>query len=481
MKFAYSNKQMREADANTIAGGIPSFTLMERAGGALAQAVESAMRAQGIDEALFVCGGGNNGGDGFVAARILFERGKEVNVLCLADRFSEDCALAKAKYGGEIFGRIPRRRFALVVDCLFGTGLSRAPEGDGKFLIEFINSCGAYVIACDLPSGLSESGIAYEPCVAANEMVAVGGLKQALLFADGADVCGKITVADIGIVFSEPGAEVWERKDVARYFPRKKSNSHKGDYGNACILGGEAVSGAAFLAVGACLKSGAGYTRLFVPPAVYSAAIGKNPSCILQSFADVEENILASDAIAFGFGAGTGEWAYDIVKKLLKSFCGTLVLDADALNSIARFGREVLKEKKCSVILTPHPKEFSRLTGIAVSDILKDPVRHAREFARDYRVTVLFKNNRSVITDGERVAINLTGSPVLAKGGSGDMLAGYLAGTAARGISPYEAACCSAYVCGKAGEAAANEWGEYAPDAQDVISRIPYIMRDIIH
>ena len=228
MKYAFSNEQMRRADAATIAAGTPSLELMERAGQALARAVAEAMSKKGASDALFVCGGGNNGGDGFAAARILADAGEDVSVLCLAEKFSPDCAAMRERYKGETLGRIPRRRYGVIVDCLFGTGLARPIEGINKTLVDFINGSGAYVIACDLPSGLGECGIAPEVCVRADETVAMGQMKQALLMADGADFAGTVTVAQIGIHAEERGAEVWEASDVKQLFPPRRSNTHKG-------------------------------------------------------------------------------------------------------------------------------------------------------------------------------------------------------------------------------------------------------------
>ena len=472
MKYAYSNEQMRRADAATIAAGTPSLILMERAGAALAEAVSAAMRARGAGDVLFVCGGGNNGGDGFVAARILQERGEDVAVLCLAKKFSADCEAVRAKYQGEVFGRIPRRRYALIVDCLFGTGLTRAIEGENAALVNFIMGSGAYVIACDLPSGLMEGGIAGSPCVAADETVTMGQCKQALLLADGADYAGRITVADIGISPVEAGAEVWENADVKALFPKRRSNSHKGSYGAACILAGGAYSGAAFLAAGACLKSGAGYTKLCVTGELYPHAIGKLPAAILREYKALDGDIFASDAIAVGMGSGVSEQLYVYIAELLANYTGTLILDADALNTLSAYGTELLSKHACRVVLTPHPKEFSRLVERPVKEVLADPVGMAKELAARYRVTVLLKNNRSVITDGARVAINPTGSPSLAKGGSGDVLSGILVGTCARGVAPFEAACVASYLLGRAGEIAAREMGEYAPDPTDIIACI---------
>ena len=479
MKYAFSNEQMRRADAATIAAGTPSAELMERAGSALARTVAKAMEQKGVSDALFVCGGGNNGGDGFVAARILSEAGEDVSVLCLAEKFSPDCAAVREKYRGEVLGRIPRRRYGVVVDCLFGTGISRPVEGEGKALVDFINGCGAYVVACDLPSGLLECGIAPEVCVRADETLSMGQLKRALIMADGVDCAGKVSVADIGIYAEERGAEVWEAADVKKLFPKRLSNTHKGSYGAACILAGGAYSGAAFLAAGACLKSGAGYTKLCVTEPLFSGAVGKLPAVILRKFTAIDGDILACDCIAAGMGSGVSEQLYVHLAQLLEAYTGTLVLDADALNTLAAYGTEVLDKKSCKVILTPHPKEFARLVGKPCAEVLADAVGEAKAFAALRGVTVILKNNRSVITDGERVAINPTGSPALAKGGSGDVLSGLLAGICARGVAPFDAACAASWLLGKAGELAAQAMGEYAPDPTDTIRFLPDAMRSL--
>lgn len=478
MKYAFSNDQMRRADAAAIAAGTPSLELMERAGQALARAVSDAMRRKGAAEAIFVCGGGNNGGDGFAAARILRDEGEDVSVLCLAQNFSPDCAAMRARYQGEVLARIPRRRYAVAVDCLFGTGLSRPIEGENGALVAFLASCD-YVVACDLPSGLKECGIAPEVCVRADETVSMGQLKCALLMADGADCAGRVQVADIGIPATERGAEVWEAADVAKYFPPRRSNTHKGSYGSACILAGDAYSGAAFLAAGACLKSGVGYTKLCVSEKLFPAAIGKLPAVVLKEFRAIDGDVLAADCIAAGMGAGVSERLYVYIAELLGAYTGTLVLDADALNTIAAYGIEVLDKKSCRVILTPHPKEFARLAGKPVGEVLSDAVNEAKEFALRRQVTLIFKNNRSVITDGERVAVNPTGCAALAKGGSGDVLSGLLAGTCARGVAPFEAACVASWLLGRAGEIAAQKMGEYAPDPTDIIGFLPEAMRSL--
>lgn len=479
MKLSYTIAQVREADNAAITAGTSVETLMERAGAALANAVQGAMRRLGVDDVLFVCGGGNNGGDGFVAARILQEQGEDVAVLSLAQKHSPACAAAKNSFHGETVGLMMRRRYALIVDCVLGTGLKSAPTGDAAALIEYINNSGAYVIACDIPSGLFENGVALAPCVKADETVSMGLMKNALLLSDGADVAGEIQVADIGLMPLAGGAEVWESGDVRTLFPKRKSNSNKGSYGSAVIIGGSAGSGAGFLAAGACLKSGAGYTKLYFPQEIYPHAVGKLLACILREFHAVEREMLDADCLAIGMGAGTSENLYHTVYKLLTSYQGTLVLDADALNSLSEYGKTVLQKKTCKVVITPHPKEFSRLIGVGVGEVLSGAVTLAQEFARTYGVTVVLKNNRTVITDGTRVAINTTGSPALAKGGSGDVLTGLLAGTCARGVEPYEAAVASCFVLGRAGELAAKALGEYSVDATDIIDFLPDSIKNL--
>lgn len=479
MYYAYANEEMKRADAAAIADGTPVSELMERAGSALAQKASAAMRALGVGDVLFVCGGGNNGGDGFVAARILADAGEEVAVLCMAGRFSKACAAARDRYKGELLGRPPRRRYAVVVDCLFGTGLARPVGGEEAALVQWINACGAHVIACDLPSGLSDGGIALPVCVHADETLTMGAVKQALILSDGADAAGSIEVADIGIRPSCGGAEIWEDADVAAYFAGRRSNTHKGTYGAACILAGGALSGAAFLAAGACLRSGAGYTKLCVSDEMYPYAAGKLPAAVLKRYQAIDGDILAADCIALGMGSGVSERLYVHIAELLTTYTGTLLLDADALNTVSTYGTEVLKDKACKLIVTPHPKEFARLTGCSVGEIMRDPIGAAGRFAADYGAVVVLKNNRSVISDGARMAINPTGSPALAKGGSGDALSGFLAGTCARGVPPFEAACVASYLLGRAGELAAEQIGEYSADATDIIALFAQAIRSL--
>ena len=282
-----------------------------------------------------------------------------------------------------------------------------------------------------------------------------------------------------------PEAEIWNDERVRACFPKKKQSSNKGDFGSVAVLAGYGALGAPLLSVGAALKTGAGYTHLYLPPTEHelvdelrrTVLTAKYPAMIFHLY----HGELPHTAVAFGMGAGVGEKQLEMVKSLLKDYRGTLILDADALNTLAaHHAVELLKKKNCRVILTPHPVEFSRLTGRSAEELLADPVHAARDFSKEFGVTVVFKSDRSVIAEGDRVAVNHTGSPVLAKGGSGDVLSGFLAGTAARGVPPFEAAAASCYLLGRAGELAARENNEYSPDATDIIEYLSKAVSSIL-
>lgn len=469
MKYSYTFKQIFEASRKFSKKFSDPFELMRRSAQKLAEVVLEEMEP-GAD-VLFVCGGGIAGRDGFAAAQILYDKKVDVAVFCPERRLSDDCRAMRERFCGEIFEKPIRRRYSLIVDCLFGTE-PYTLQGD-CMPISFINDSGARVIAYDIPSGLPESGVISGPCVRADVTLTVGGLKHALFLSDGADVSGKIILADLGLELPS-GVEIWDNCDVREFFPKRKSNVNKGDFGAACLLAPTLeYTGSAFLAADACLRSGAGYTKLFIPPEVYPFAIGKIPACILKKFIGVSEEILSAQSIALGMGGGINRELYETICKLLEEYSGILILDADALNVLALYGLEPLGNKKCQVILTPHIKEFSRLIGKEVREILNDELILAKEFALKYGLTLVLKSNRTVVTNGTRTAINITGTPALAKGGSGDVLTGFLAGTCARGVRPYEAACVSTYLLGKAGELAAMDLGEYSPHAMDVLERLP--------
>jgi NAD(P)H-hydrate epimerase len=207
-----------------------------------------------------------------------------------------------------------------------------------------------------------------------------------------------------------------------------------------------------------------------VPSDLFPHYIGKLPSCILQEGQDITREVCSSQCVAVGMGMGATAQTYHTVEKLLQEYEGILILDADALNVLAEYGKGILKQAKCRVVLTPHLKEFSRLTGRSVREIKSNLIDEAKNFAREYGVILLLKSNTSVVTDGERLALVPVNQPVLARAGSGDILSGYLAGTCARGVAPFDACCVSTYVLGFTAAVMESAQGEYIPNASDLLS-----------
>ena len=427
--------QMRQADSYTINQlNIPSETLMRRAGIAIADEVAAVADKKSANKILVVCGTGNNGGDGYVCAEELKSRGYDVTVYAMEGNLSADCARERAAYGGTYAEEISAD---IIVDCLFGTGLCRTVSGEYAQVIEKINQSGSYVISADIPSGLNGDNGKAEGCaVNADITVAIAENKSGYFLNDGPDYCGTVIKRDIGITCPETDyMQIFEDCDIKKFYPKRRRKSHKGTYGTAqLIAGSERYIGAAALAAEAALKSGCGYVKLNTYSQNRFSLATKLPQVIFSDDID-----FSADCIAVGSGCGVSEDLYKTIQKILRIYSGTLIIDADGLNSLAKFGVEILKDKKCNVIITPHIKEFSRLSNFSVGEILSDPITHARNFANKYNVTVLLKSAVSVLTDGTRVILLHRGNSALAKGGSGDILFGFACGTAARGVDGFNA------------------------------------------
>ena len=470
----YTSAQMRAADDYTIKTlEVPSEELMQRAGLGIAEEVAAVAEAE--DKILVVCGTGNNGGDGYVCAGELLRRGFNVEVYALSGRLSADCEREKGKFSGTYAQTIVGD---IIVDCIFGTGLCREVVGEAASVIKAINASGAYVISADIPSGLSgDNGKAMGVAVKADKTVAIGALKTGFALADGFDCCGAVTVKDIGICLDKSSfAEVYEDEDIAKLFPARPRNSHKGTFGTATLMSGSPqYIGAAVLSVAAALRSGCGYVKVVCAEVVKNAIVPNFPQTVFTTKCD-----LTSRAIAIGMGCGASRALYDGIAHLMREYEGTLIIDADGINSIAQYGVDALKDKKCTVILTPHAKEFSRISGRDIDEILSSPIAIAQEFAKKYGVIVLLKGAGTVITDGRRTVINARGCSALSKAGSGDMLAGFMCGSIARGLSPMEGAACAAYTLGAAAELAAGEFTEYCAVAGDVLAKIPQAVKNFM-
>ncbi len=481
---------MRAADEYTInVKGIPAQTLMERAGNVLA---ERAIPMQKGGRILVVCGGGNNGGDGFICARILRLKGLFVDVVCVAERFSEDCKIAMEKYratGGVVENEFPQRGYSLVVDCLLGTGFKGELSETYANAIAQVNGYkkqGAKILSADIPSGVNgDNGRVEKIAVQADVTVCIGEYKAGVYLGYGIDCAGEIERADIGIVLPENNyAQLTKNEDIKALLPKRRRNSNKGTYGRAAIVAGSlAYTGAAYLATMACLRSGAGYTTLFTPSGILSHYILTMPEALLQPLCEGNsvafneayfERLLSYDSIAYGMGMGNTKEVAKGAKYLLRKYEGKLILDADALNALATHANpnKIFKNKKCDVVITPHVKEFSRLLGENVGGILQNGLNAPVAFAKDNEVAVYLKNAVSILTDGERVFVNTSGNSGQAKGGSGDVLSGVIAGLCAQGLSAFDGARVGGYIVGKAADIAVRGQGEYSLLASDVIENL---------
>lgn len=494
MKYLLTSEQMKEADAFTTQQlGVPYLELMERAGEALFQEAKSLSKKGKI---LCVCGSGNNGGDGYVCGRKLLLSGRTVDGFSFGNNPTEGCQINRAEFeinGGKMLDEMPDGGYSLVIDCLFGIGYTPRENEEAERIIQKINALkkrGAKVLSADIPSGVSgTNGLVKGVAVCADRTVCFGEIKTGAVLGDGLDYCGEIRRADIGIclpAFDTEGegyAHLIEDSEIAPLLPKRKRNTHKGNYGVATIVAGsERYTGAAYLSATAAARSGAGYTRLYTPNSILPLFALKTPEVLLCPLNEggralFNEEIYAqmpSGGLAIGMGLGVSEEVAQGVEYLVKNHVGALVIDADGLTSLAEYAAdrlgEIFSSKSCEIILTPHPLEFARLLQKTTTEVLENDIALAKEFALKYGVTVLLKGASSIVTDGTRTSVCIAGTAGQAKGGSGDVLSGVLAGLAAMKLSAYDAARAGALLCGRAAEIATREQGEYSLLASDSIA-----------
>ncbi len=469
---------MRQADEFTINKlGINEKELILRAGTAVAEEIKKRLRGGRV---LVCIGKGNNGEDGRIIADILSR--------------THGFTVASISVANGIF-KMFDRDFDIIVDCIFGTGLDRNVEGKYKEAIDRINASGAFVVSCDIPSGLNgDTGMVMGTAVKANLTVAIQEYKLGHFLNDGPDYSGQVIAKDIGIsIWGDDYVKKITDSEASKLFQRRARNVNKGVMGKCSVIGGSkdypgsvVISHTALLA----LKMGIGYSAICVPDCIFNAVATIHPECIVTTtlddgnsmFFDKEklDKFLNYNAISIGMGLKVDEQKYEIIKYLLSNFSGNLIIDADGLNTLAKYGVNVLKDAKCQVVLTPHIAEFSRLIGKSVDEVLQNELALAKEFAKEYKVTLILKSATTLITDGEEVYLNTTGCNGMAKGGSGDALSGILAGLLAREGDVFHASVVACYVFGKAGEFVQKRDSEFTLTATDMIQALPQVIRDLV-
>jgi len=504
-----SSSEMRELDRHAIESlGIPTGTLMENAGRAVADWLLRE-RPTGAEVSI-VCGRGNNGGDGLVAARHLHQLGSEVRVVLLGDvaDLSADAAinLDRARRVGvplcHCDWRQPSR--GVVVDAIFGTGLSRVVDGLEAEWIRRINACRVtargrvQVVSVDLPSGLcANTGAALGTCVEADVTLALGWPKVGLALEPGRSAAGRIWIARIGIAEPQPErlprAELWTRAYAGSRLPARPVAGHKGSFGHALIVAGsEGKTGAAALAAEGAARAGVGRVTIACPAGLNDILEIKCTEAMTAPVADTPERAFASSAAesiialaatrnALGLGPGIGRSAETeaLVLALAKRLEVPLAIDADGLYPFAR-EPDLLRERRAPTILTPHPGEAAALLGIGPGEINRDRPTAARELARRLGSVVALKGAATVIAAPEgRIVINPTGGPELAAGGTGDVLLGMVTGLVAQGLDAFEATTLAVFLHGAAGDRLAKRAGASGHLASEIAAEVPAATADL--
>jgi NAD(P)H-hydrate epimerase len=507
--------QMREADRRTIEDlGIPSIVLMENAGRQVVAALEAVHEDVLQQQVAVLCGRGNNGGDGFVVARTLLQRGASVSVF-LIGRVADVKGDARANL--EILGRLGLAvveiadgqawelhfsevsKSTLIVDAIFGTGLNAPLTGLMETVVSDINGSGIPVISIDLPSGLSaDTPEPIGPSIEAGMTVTLGAPKLSLVLPPAETRAGDIVIADIGIpdaIFDgldNPRVELLTRSAMRELVTPRAADSHKGDYGHVLVVAGSpGKTGAAHLTGLAALKSGAGLVTIATPASCQNVVASLAPEYMTEAIHEAGDGgldastvdvvlELARDVIAIGPGLGRAASTRQFIKDLVDRATMPVVIDADGLNAFSDEPDRLTGRQGRDIIITPHAGEMARLVGMTTDEVQASRMEIARNFAAAHQVYVVLKGHRTlIVTPDEKVFINPTGNAGMATGGTGDVLTGMIAAWLAQ-LLDAEAACrIAVYLHGLAGDLAEADESEIAMTAGDVAGHLGDALMDL--
>ena len=508
--------QMREADRFTIEDiGIPSLVLMENAGRQVVAAIEAAYEMRLDGRVAVLCGRGNNGGDGFVVARTLLQRGIDTAVFvvgALAD------VRGDARTNLDILGRLgitvvevndeqawelhfsEIARCSLIVDAIFGTGLKSAVGGMLETVIADVNAAEIPIVSIDLPSGMSaDTPHLVGDCIDASLTVTLAAPKLPLVLPPGEAYAGDVVIADIGIPHEViesvegPHVELLTPEQLRGLVAPRAADSHKGDFGRLTIAAGSTgKTGAAYLAAMGALRSGAGLVTVATPVSCLPIVASMEPAFMTVGLADDEAGMVTTaavdrlleqthDVIACGPGLGRSNQVAEFVRQLLDRATCPVILDADAITVLADDPGRLTGSEERVVIITPHPGEMARLIGASITDVQANRLQVATDFATTHRVYVVLKGHRTVIATPEgHVFINPTGNPGMATGGTGDVLTGMIAAWVAQ-LLDAEAACrLAVFLHGAAGDLAEGREGQTAMMASDLLDYLGEALTGLI-
>ncbi|MBA7666810.1 Bifunctional NAD(P)H-hydrate repair enzyme Nnr [subsurface metagenome] len=526
-------EEMREIDRKTIASGIPSIELMENAGRAVARVIKSHYAPLRGEKVSIFCGRGNNGGDGLVVARLLAKERVRVKVFLLAKKeelkrdpktnlkrvLKESASSADPPMRwieiieidtSQKLERLKQKikKSDLIVDAILGTGIKGAPKGIEAKIIKFINTLKKPIVSVDIPSGVEGStGRVPGEAIRADLTITFGLPKIGLVVYPGAEYVGKLEVARIGFPkkFLEDErikVNLIAKEEISTYLEPRRPDTHKGTYGHLFVIAGSiGMTGAATLtsqAASLCfgaLRSGVGLVTLGIPESLNEIMEikltegmtlplpeTKKKTLSLKAEKEIIEFSKKADALALGPGLSTDKETQQLVRNLIKKISLSMVIDADALNALV--GHLSLLHSRIPHsafrIITPHPGEMARLISKTVKEVQENRIKIAGDFAKRYKVIVVLKGARTVISDpGGNTYINPTGNPGMASAGVGDVLTGMIGSFLAQRKEPLEAAKTGAYLHGLAGDLAAQEKGEESLVASDVLEKLPQAFKQI--
>lgn len=537
MRYVLDAASMKNVDSysiNTL--GIPSVVLMERAALSVTEAIESKVKGNIHTDIICVCGRGNNGADGLAVARQLYLKGYNVDVYIINSHASTkefDIQLNIIKnLGIECINSPDFSKYGVIVDALFGNGLSRELAGEARIVVDTINKCSTsvrsqytqnsdnngnrLVVAVDIPSGISAStGVVMGSAVNADITVTFGFEKIGHILYPAASYCGKIIRKDIGFAqYPDMTRDIftYDYSDISDMLPLRKPDGNKGTFGKALVIAGSRLyGGAAVLSSRAAARIGAGLVRALTHISNRTAVITGNMECIVDTYDTDEECgdfvkntetlvdkcICWADVVCIGPGLSMEESAVKLVRSVSAKKNIKKLYDADALNIIAQYKIELdgsnddvdyeaggnsgnasykddMSDK--NVVVTPHIGEMSRLTGLDIAVIKNNPIDTARTYSREHNCVCVLKDARTIVSDGERVYINMSGNDGMATGGSGDVLSGIITGLMAQGLTTFEASALGVYIHGCAGDEVALSNGKYSMVAGDIIDNIKNVL-----
>ena len=490
MQLWVNAAQMKAADQYTIQKlGVPSLELMEHAAQACVQVLED--EKVDLSHVCVVCGSGNNGGDGFAIARILQNNRYSVETFCVGnpEHYTEETQEQMHRLqecGGKItYGMPQENSYSVVIDAVFGVGLSRKVEGRYRQVIEQMNRMRGTKFAVDIPSGLSATTGCILGCAFKADYTVTFQLKKiGLELSQGRTMAGRVIVPDIGIstdsICEDQEIVRTAGKDIYRkMLPDRPEDSNKGTYGRLLVIAGsKGMAGAAYLNAHAAYMTGAGLVRIYTSSDNREILQTLLPEAIVTTYEEYNKEELLSlltwaDSVCIGSGLGMSRLSEKILKTVIEYVKVPCLIDADGLNLLAENKNYLNQMAERRFVITPHMKEMSRLTGTPVEELKADRIQILKDFISRYRITCVLKDSRTLIASEEKgIRMNLTGNSAMAKAGSGDVLAGVISGWMVQEKEAEDAAELGTYIHGLSGDLAKFEKGVYSVMARDLIEYI---------